>query len=126
MYLTRDAIIFINAILHLPSTGREQDWDIELADPDRADEFVSFLEQNTLTVEQKIALMSLILGSFEDLVIQKRAPRELWERIRRLLQEDRNLYFALMKRWVPDTIGSDGYAISHLVRAAGSENGIDP
>ena len=75
-YPTKEAMATLNSALHLPATGREQDWDIELADPDRTGEFTTYLENNTFDEDEKRALMPLILGSLEDLAQREEVPSQ--------------------------------------------------
>lgn len=116
-YPTKGAMASLNRALNLPATGREQDWDIELADPDRAGEFVAYLESHTLDRDEKRALMALILGSLEDLAYKEGVSAELWDRVRRLLREDLGLYADLVERWGPKEGDPDGFAISPLLAA---------
>lgn len=116
-YPTKEAITALNQALHLPATGREQDWDIELADPDRVDEFVSYFESHSLSEGEKQALMALILGSLEDLANREAVPSALWDRVERLLQAKPDLYSDLVAQWGPKRDDPDGFAISSLLRA---------
>lgn len=93
---TREAIATLNRVLHLPATGREQDWNIELADPDRASEFAAYLENGELNDEEKLALMALILGALEDLAQREEVPAKLTDRVNRLLRSDKTLYKELI------------------------------
>lgn len=117
MFPTREATTFLNEVLHLPTTGREQDWDIELADPDRAGEFVAYLESHVLSKEQKFALMALIMGSLEDLSYKEGVSPELWDRVKHLLQADPALYADLVRQWGPKNNDPDDFAISKLVQS---------
>jgi hypothetical protein len=71
MYLTIEAITSLNRALHLPATGREQDWDIELEDMNRVGEFIGYLADHPLNDDEKRALMALIVSSLEDLSYEK-------------------------------------------------------
>jgi hypothetical protein len=116
MYLTKEAIRFLDKALNLPATGREQDWDIELADPNRVNEFVTYFETHDLDEGKKFALMALIMGSLEEASHGKAVPPETWEKVRRLLRENLSLYADLVKIWAPQGDDQDGFAISRLVR----------
>ncbi len=56
----------INHLLRLPATGKEQDWEIELADPARIDEMLDALESQTLDLDCQNALALLLLTSMEE------------------------------------------------------------
>lgn len=119
-YPTKEAITSLNRVLSLPATGREQDWDVELADPARASEFITYLENQSLNGDEKRALMALILGSLDDLAHEEGIAPELWHRVRHLLQADRGLYIDIVERWKSEISADgepDGFAISPLVDA---------
>lgn len=117
MHLTKDAVTFLNQALHLPATGREQDWDLELADQGRAEEFVAYLEGGSFSQEQKFALMSLILASVEDMAREGDVSPVLWGRVQRQLRADSILYAALVRQWGPKDDDPDSFAISPRLAA---------
>lgn len=113
---TKEAVAALNEALHLPAAGREQDWDIELADPDRVNEFVAYFESRALSKGERLALVALILSSLEDLSNREKVSLELWDRVRRLLRADPGLYADLVKQWGPKSDDPDGFAISPLLQ----------
>jgi hypothetical protein len=115
MYLTKQAIISLNQVFHLPVTGREQDWDLELADMNRVGEFVGYLAAHVLNNDEKRALMALIMSSLEDLSYEKTIPPGLWEEVKRQLQANPALYADVVAKWAGQE--DDGFAISPLVRS---------
>lgn len=56
----------INHLLRLPATGKEQDWEIELANPSRINEMLDALELQTLDLDCQNALALLLLTSMEE------------------------------------------------------------
>lgn len=72
---------YINRMFSLPARGDEQDWDLELADPDRVEEFLSRFPEIEHTDELAFALMSLIVASFDELAYagMKKPPEDDWE-----------------------------------------------
>ena len=116
-YPTKEAVAALNQALHLPATGREQDWDIELADPDRVGEFVAYFESHPLSESEKHALMALIFGSLEDLSNREKVPSELWDRVRHLLRADPSLYTDLLEQWGPKNDDPDNFAILPLLNS---------
>jgi hypothetical protein len=117
--LTTEAIQFLNKALCLPATGHEQDWEIELADPNRIDEFILFYENGTLNADQRSALMALIIASLEDLAYIKPIEPMLWERISGLLSAEPDLHRSLIDYWsLNDERDSDDvFAITKLMRS---------
>jgi hypothetical protein len=63
---SRDAQIEINHLLGLPAEGREQDWELEFADPTKIRSMLDALEANSLGVDAKSALCLLIISSLEE------------------------------------------------------------
>jgi hypothetical protein len=63
MILKKEIIEQLSKELSLPFTGLEQDWDIEMADSNRINDFLEFYQQNNLSADKKVAMMSLILAS---------------------------------------------------------------
>ena len=63
---TAEAEYAINQIMNLPATGKEQDWEIELSDPERIDEMLDILENKILDLENQSALSLLLIGSMEE------------------------------------------------------------
>ena len=115
MILTKQAIISLNQAFHLPVTGREQDWDLELADMNRVGEFIGYLADHALNDDEKRALMALIMSSLEDLSDEKTIPPDLWEQVKCHLQANPALYADVVAKWSGKE--DDGFAISPLVRS---------
>lgn len=117
--LTREAIQYLNKELRLPSTGREQDWEIELADANRIDEFISFYENKTLSDDKRSALMALIIGSLEDLAYVKPIDEEMWGKVAKLLCARLELHKPLIDYWslVGEDNSDDTFAITKLMRS---------
>ncbi len=120
MILTKKAIESINQKLSLPFTGVEQDWEVELANSDRVDEFVACYKSTKLSSEEKKALMSLIFASYNDFLNEREIDKsELWFEIALLIQSDRDLFKELLSYWRLDgeTSPENYFKITPLVRA---------
>ena len=67
MILSNEAIEYLNRILELKVSGNEQDWDLEMADPERLDDFITFFENSpSLDMEVKRALIALLVASLNE------------------------------------------------------------
>jgi hypothetical protein len=53
--LMKNSIGRLTGMLRLPATGAEQDWEIELADPSRVDEFVALFRRAELDSPDRTA-----------------------------------------------------------------------
>ena len=116
-YPTKEAMTVLNQALRLPATGRKQDWDIELADPDRVDEFIAYFKTYALSQGERHALMALILGSLEDLANREDVPSALWGQAERLLRAEPDLYSDLVTQWRAKGDELDAFAISSLLQS---------
>lgn len=105
--------------LHLPEPGEfTQDWEYEVADSSRVEEFVSFYENEQLDGDEKFALMIIVISSFNDLLREKGMEIAIWERIKRNLVMDRHIHMNTILYWA-DIGGEleDSWAIAPNMRA---------
>lgn len=62
-----NSILKINKLLNLDASGEEQDWEFELADPNKVNFMIDTLIKNDqMTVDDKSALSLLIIASLEE------------------------------------------------------------
>nr|WP_321443430.1 hypothetical protein [uncultured Cohaesibacter sp.] len=113
-YSKKDAQTYLNQALALSATGREQDWEIELSDPNRVAEFVEFYNDHDLSKDQKQALMSLIISSFEDAMHQNIFDNTSWQLARKIIMEEFKLHQDVIKQWLGEE--SNEFLISELLR----------
>jgi len=66
MILKEKVIAALSKKLSLPYTGTEQDWEIEMADSSQINEFIDLYHQHDLAFEERMALMPLIVASYDD------------------------------------------------------------
>jgi len=120
MILRKDAIGYLNRKLSLPSTGMEQDWEIELANLNRIEEFILFYRGSLLNEEEKKALMALIIASYDDYLNEKNSNNVRFENdIFKLLNEDKKLFKELIVYWsVPrENNPEDYFKITPFIRS---------
>lgn len=115
MFITKEVADFLNVKLALPAKGDEQDWDIELANKDRVKEFTDYLNTAILTNEQKFALMSLIVASYEDLLVSKnKLYTPFWHKIGHILNSEKHLYQPIIDYWTQDKT-TEGFLITSVM-----------
>ena len=88
---TRAAIDALSLRFGLANDPAMQDWEWQVADADRIDEFVAALETDGLSEDERFTLMEIVLQSFEELS----APLELdqrWKRILEILDQNVSLH----------------------------------
>ena len=66
-YPTREAINALALRFDLPNNRDMQDWEREVADADRIDEFISAYQSGQLDDDERFTLMETIIQSFEDI-----------------------------------------------------------
>lgn len=100
MILKKETVEELSKDLSLPYTGVEQDWDIEMANFERIDEFIQFFIEKKLSKEKKIATMALILASYEDLLVQNGLKYDdRWNLIKTELKADIISFESLIDYW---------------------------
>ena len=77
-----------------------QDWGIFNADPNRLEEFLSFYENNhSLHLTQKYHLCELIIASFNEAMIEKRAPQKVLNKFIRFVSSIKKVHSAQIQYW---------------------------
>jgi len=100
MILKQDIIMALCKKLSLPYKGTEQDWDIEMADSSRINEFIDLYHQHDLAFEERMALMSLIVTSYDDYLNEHDASVDYrWDRIRAMLVKYKEHFVELINYW---------------------------
>ncbi|WPU94514.1 hypothetical protein SNE25_03135 [Mucilaginibacter sabulilitoris] len=95
----QNAVKYLNELFHLPASGQEQDWDIEMADPKRLKEFTDAFEIN-MPLAVKQALLSLILASYDDfLKSDKDLDNHQWNKIKSIIEAEPHHYEQLLIYW---------------------------
>ncbi|WP_223577897.1 hypothetical protein [Sphingobacterium sp. GVS05A] len=103
MILKEKVIAALSKTLSLPYTGTEQDWDIEMADSNRINEFIDLYHQYDLAFEEKTALMSLIVASYDDYLNEYDLAVDCrWDRIKAMLSKDKRYFVELIDYWSLD------------------------
>jgi|GEM_PF-1363853 len=117
------AIAHLTEALQLPARGDEQDWEIELADETRLEEFISLFPDFASEDEYAYAMAALILASFDDRLrlrlyavtgeyidqmreaefdvsrMYTQEERRLWQEISRILNSRVCLFDWLIRYW---------------------------
>lgn len=114
-FITKSAIEYLNKALQLPAQGDEQDWELELANEERLEEFVKSYSHQQLSSELKFALMQLIVSSLDDRVAFGGDAGMVWREIAMLLEIDWELHSSTIEYWAAnDTL--DGFKVSPFFR----------
>lgn len=100
MILKKEAIEKLSNKLNFRFTGVEQDWSLEFADPERLKEFILFYKEEELNQDEKVALMALILSSYDDFLNLKDETQNGFEdEIRGMIISDPLNFIDLVNYW---------------------------
>lgn len=119
MILKKEIIEQLSKELLLPFTGIEQDWDIEMANSNRIDEFIKFYKESSLCDDKKVAVMSLILSSYDDLLNENNLEiDDRWNEIKSILESERVIFIDLINYWslFNEVDDKNLFRITHLLR----------
>lgn len=97
-YQTRSAIDRLNRLLHLPYEPWIQDWDIQLADPNRVREFCQLYTQ-LQDEDEKFTLMTLIVASLDEKLQANEHDEKLIEEVKALLSSGFDLHKDTIEYW---------------------------
>jgi hypothetical protein len=83
-----------------------QDWEYEVSDPNRIEEFLDAYESGELTEDERFILMMTIIDSFEATLMgsseasgQPMTENPLWQRIHTLLEKDIAVHIGTVWYW---------------------------
>lgn len=122
-YIQREAADQLNHELSLGATGEEQDWEVELSDDDRLEEFIAEYHRSERDDDRDFALTSLIVASFDgrcagrlyDLegeyfeifeqygndmdAVYTPEEKALWEDVKEILDSNLPMYNQIIRYW---------------------------
>lgn len=98
---TADAIRSLAVRFGLPNSPGMQDWEWEVADPARIDEFLAAYSDGSLSDDERFTLMETVIQSFEDLRSDLASdPR--WRTVLHLLDQSIALHIYTVWYWACD------------------------
>jgi len=95
---TREAIDSLAKRFELPNTPEMQDWEWEVADPDRLDEFLSAYMSGELSEDERFTIMETVLQCFEESELDL-ASDSRWTRVAAQLDEHIQLHAYTVWYW---------------------------
>lgn len=102
----------INRILHLPSTGSEQDWEFEFADVNRIDDIVSAFEID-MNVNERRALALLLLSSLEQ---AEDIDEHKLLKIKLIIEADSYVLQSMKYYWIDQGIATNDGLVRRILR----------
>jgi len=114
---TRAAIDSLAKRFGFPNTPAMQDWEWEVGDSARIDDFLSTYESGALSDDERFTLMETILQSFENLP-QSTGSDTRWHRALELLNKNIQLHIYSVWYWsdVENENGEDSWRVTPFLR----------
>ncbi|WP_145046595.1 hypothetical protein [Paenibacillus xylanexedens] len=99
-YVTGHAVRSLCSKLNLKSQGEfTQDWEYEVADASRITEFLDAYEQYPWDVEEKFALMIIIIESCNDALVEGTCDPEIINVLKHHLILDADIHYNTLHYW---------------------------
>lgn len=100
-FLAPEAVRQVNAMFGLPASGREQDWEVEMACAERRGEFFGALVSGTLAHEPEVeaAVAALFIGSADDAIGSGLFSRDENTAARDFFQKHPDVRARMLKLW---------------------------
>jgi hypothetical protein len=113
----------LNRLFSFNYTGQEQDWEIEFAAPERIEEFLDAYETESLNDSQKMAVMDLIIASYDELLNENPGEAKYWQRISGHLKSNYSIHKYSIEYWsCLEAVGEDQmFDVTERIRGIGSE-----
>ncbi|TMP05900.1 hypothetical protein CWC11_09175 [Pseudoalteromonas sp. S3178] len=99
LWPNKNEVAELSALFGFNAIGDEQDWEFEFADENRVEEFIVCYGSGNLSDPQKMAVMQLIMASFDDLVESEKDDTELWTEISNFLIKDAQIHGSTIEYW---------------------------
>jgi hypothetical protein len=113
---TREAIDSLAQRFSLENRPDMQDWEWEVADPARAEEFVTAYKTAALTDDERFTLMEMILQSFEERA-QVLAGDLVWLDVLHLIEQNVDLHISSVWHWACEQSGiGDAWRVTPFMR----------
>ena len=105
----------INELLSLPASGREQDWEIELADPDRVEEMIEAAANTNLDYDERCALALLTIASIEELFASGENSPHIIEKAKSSIAIDNDVRDAMIFYWIEQRRASNEATVKEIL-----------
>lgn len=105
----------INKLLALPASGREQDWEVELADPHRIEEMLAVAADSDLNLDERCALALLTIASIDEAAEGGGVNPQDLERAQSILKQDDEVREAMIFYWIDQNRASDAETIKKIL-----------
>ena len=98
--VTKKAIDSLIIKLNLPKKDEfSQDWEYEVSDSERLQEFIEFYQKNELTKDEKFTLMIIILESCDEAILKDELSEKIWSEVEEILINDKEIHEKTIDYW---------------------------
>ena len=98
--VTKEAIDSLIMKLNLPEKDEfSQDWEYEVSDSKRLEEFIEFYQKNELTKDEKFTLMIIILESCDEAILKDELSEKIWSEVEEILINDKEIHEKTIDYW---------------------------
>jgi len=99
-YVTKEAVDSLTQKLDLPKNdGFSQDWEYEVSDSSKVEEFLYSYENLGLNKDEKYALMTIIISSYNDAIEEGTMDERTKEKIKFLLLSEVDIHRNIILNW---------------------------
>ena len=117
--VTKKAIDNLIKKLKLPEYDEfSQDWEYEVANIERLEEFIEYYQNVDMDIDEKFTLMIIILESCNDAKQENKLQKETWDKVEELVIKDKIIHNLTINYWscIENENIEDCFYITPLVR----------
>lgn len=126
-YVTKSAIAGLVQKIKLPPPDQfSQDWEYEVSDPSRINEFLYAYKHTQLNHDEKFALMIIIISSFNDAIVEGKTEEKWNSSINSLLLQDLDIHINTIHYWAmwDEEDSENCYAVTSFMREVARSTAI--
>lgn len=114
---TAEAMASLAARFNVPNESHMQDWEWEVADSNRIDEYLSAYKSDELSDDERFTLMETIIQAFEDLPVSLNSDHR-WTETLQLLDSNIELHAYTVWYWsdLEDELGDESWRVTPFLR----------
>ena len=96
---TKKSIEKLSVILSVPNTPQMQDWEWEIADSKKLNDYISIYNKDHMTNDDRFTIMETILQAVECRIIDNGVPPRSWIKIKKILEKNKELHKDSIYYW---------------------------
>lgn len=96
---TYKSILKLASCLNLPYSDSMQDWEWEVADPIRINEYINLYDQGHMSDDDRFTLMEIIIQAHEDKYIKTNLLPKSWRKVKNRILANPKLHAKSVMYW---------------------------